>query len=98
MKRQTTLLRPISYKNVFATFSVKYYPCERKCSIRKFCFVSTMHCVANDDDDGDDDDDELRFNDASTHEVHLSQDGIWIFFYIETAIIIIITSQVCMKI
>ena len=43
----------------------------------------------------DDGDDEFRFNDASTHEGHLHQNGMFILFSTETAIII--TSQVCIK-
>ena len=35
----------------------------------------------------DDDDDEFRFNDASTHEGQLHQNGILTWFGIETAIL-----------
>ena len=42
------------------------------------------------------DDDEFRFNDTSTHEGHLRQNGILTWFGIETAIMI--TSYIWMKI
>ena len=35
--------------------------------------------------DDDDDDDEFRFNDASTHESHLRQNGVLTWFCNETA-------------
>ena len=41
-------------------------------------------------------DDEFRFNDTSTHEGHLRQNGILTWFGIETAIMI--TSYIWMKI
>ena len=51
--------------------------------------------VADDDDDDDDDDDEFRFDDSSTHEGHLHQNGVLTWFCNETAIMI---SHICMKI
>ena len=42
-----------------------------------------------------DDYDEFRFNDASTHEDHLHQDGVLTWFCDETAIM---KSYICMKI
>ena len=42
-----------------------------------------------------DDDDEFRFNDTSTHEGHLRQNGVLTWFYNETAITI---SHICIQI
>ena len=46
------------------------------------------------DSKSDDDDDEFRFNDASTHEVHLRQSGELTWFCSET---IIMVSHKCIK-
>ena len=48
----------------------------------------------SDDDDDDDDDDEFRFNDASTHDGHLHQNGVLTWFCNETIIMI---SHKCIK-
>ena len=51
--------------------------------------VNKMHDIF-----GDDDDDEFRFNDASTHESHLRQNGKLTWFCNETAIKV---SYICIK-
>ena len=52
------------------------------------------HCVFSVVDRNDDDDDEFRFNDASTHEGHLRQNGELTWFCSET---IIMVSHKCIK-
>ena len=52
--------------------------------------IVTHPCVSHDDDD----DDEFRFNDASTHEGHLRQNGKLTWFCNETAIKV---SHICIK-
>ena len=62
-----------------------------------------MHCgylleapgMSTYNDDDDDDDDEFRLNDASTHESHLRQNGVLIWFCNE--IVIMMSYTVCIK-
>ena len=56
--------------------------------------TSLDYLNSSSDDDDDDDDDEFRFNEASTHEGHLHQNGVLTWFSYKTATM---TSHICMK-